>query len=186
MDDIDNTLDHDTEDIVPEEEMESSAAVVKKLRERLKAAETEKQEYLTGWQRAKADFVNAKKLEASEREEFMKFAKEKMLKDFFLVADSFEMAFGHKESWEKVDKGWRAGVESIYAQLGKAFERQGLTTIGAVGEKFDPRFHTSVGLVETEDKNEDDMVADVMQKGYVLNEKVIRPAQVRIKHWKGE
>ena len=182
MDDIDTTHDAETEEIVPDEEMESSAAAMAKLRARLKACEAEKQEYLNGWQRAKADFVNAKKNETAEREEFMKFAKEKLLKDFLPVADSFEMAFGHKESWEKVDRGWRAGVESIYAQLGTAFERQGLKTIGAVGERFDPRVHTSVGLVETTDKAEDDIVADVVQKGYMLYEKLVRPAQVRIKH----
>ena len=171
----------DDQEIISEDESENPAALQKKLRERIKALEAEKQEYLMGWQRAKADFVNARKNEAAEREEFVKFAREKLIKDFLLVSDSFEIAFSHKESWEKVDKGWRAGVESIYAQLGKAFERQGVTMIGAVGEKFDPRLHVSVGLVHTDHESEDDEVAEVLQRGYMLEGKVIRPAQVRVK-----
>ena len=175
----------DDEEIVVEDESDAPVAALRKLRERLTTCEAEKQEYLTGWQRAKADFVNARKNETAEREEFMKFAKEKVLKDILPVADSFEMAFGHRESWEKVDKGWRAGVESIYAQLGTVFLRHGLTAIGMPGEPFDPRVHTSVGFVPTDTKEEDDQVAEVVQKGYTLYEKVIRPAQVRLKQWTG-
>lgn len=169
---------HDDE-FIPEDEAENSAATIKKLREKLKLCEAEKQEYLTGWQRAKADFINARKTEEAERDRFRKAALEKTLLDFLSVADSFEMAFAHKESWQKVDAGWRVGVESIYSQLLSAFARHGLTTVGAVGEPFDPRMHVSVGVVSVE-KKLDDTVQEVTQTGYKLNDTVIRPAKVKV------
>lgn len=180
MDDTENIV---TEEIVSDEEMGNPQAVIKKLKEKIKGLEAEKQEYLLGWQRAKADFVNARKNDAKEREEFTKFSKEGVLKDLLSVADSFDMAFGNKESWEKVDKNWRTGVESIYSQLLSAFQKHGLTQIGVAGEKFDPRNHAPVATVAAGTEEEDDTVADVIQKGYALEGKVIRPAKVRIKQF---
>lgn len=179
-------LNIDDQDIVPDEEVESPAAALKKLREKLKACEAEKQEYLTGWQRAKADFVNARKVDAHEREEFARFATEKVLLDMLGVADSFEMAFAHKESWEKVDAGWRTGVESIYSQLLTAFERHGLVPFGVPGERFDPRLHAAAHTVPVADSKDDDTVILVVQRGYRLHDKIVRPARVTVGEYKNK
>jgi molecular chaperone GrpE len=90
---------------------------VKDLREKLKKAIAEKQEYMDGWQRSKAEFINARKRDEESRKEIIKFANEGLLMDIVPVLDSFTMAFSNKEAWEKVDQNWRIGVEHIYSQL---------------------------------------------------------------------
>jgi molecular chaperone GrpE len=168
------------EDVIIEEEgSEEPKAVIKKLREKLAKAEAERTEYLDGWQRAKADFVNARREEAKEREGFLKFMKEAVLMDFVPLADHFERAFSHKEAWEKVDKNWRIGVESIYSELMQILEGNGLKRIGKIGEKFDPRIHEAVGSSGTEGENSEETVAEV-ENGYEMCGKVLRPAKVKI------
>lgn len=162
-----------------EEEAESPALAMKKLREKLKACEKEKKEYLDGWQRMRADFANIKKDEDTRRGEMIKFASEGLVDDLIPVLDSFAMAFGNKEAWEKVDENWRKGVEYIYAQMYSVLESRGLTEIGKVGEKVDPRTHVAIEEVLPTSEKEENTVSEVVQKGYRLHSKVIRPAKVK-------
>jgi len=162
-----------------EEESESPALAMKKLREKLKTCEKEKKEYLDGWQRMRADFANIKKDEDTRRGEMIKFAAEGLVDDLIPVLDSFAMAFGNKEAWEKVDENWRKGVEYIYAQMYSVLESRGLTEIGKVGEKVDPRTHVAIEEVPPTSEKEADTVSEVVQKGYRLHSKVIRPAKVK-------
>ena len=154
------------------------AATLKKLREKLKKCETEKKEYLDGWQRMRADFANARKEEELRRGELIKFASEGIVEDMLPVLDSFSMAFANKEAWEKVDANWRKGVEYIYAQLLSVLESRGLAEVGVVGEKIDPRLHIEIEHVPGEEA-EVGTVVEVIQKGYRLHNKVIRPAKVK-------
>jgi molecular chaperone GrpE len=161
------------------EETENSAVAMKKLREKLKACEKEKKEYLDGWQRMRADFANIKKDEDVRRGETIKFASEGLVDDLLPVLDSFSMAFGNKEAWEKVDENWRKGVEYIYAQMYSVLESRGLTEIGKIGEQIDPRTHIAIEEVQTSNEKESNTVSEVIQKGYRLHNKVIRPAKVK-------
>ncbi len=165
------------------EEGESGIDAVKKLRERLKTCVQEKQEYLDGWQRARADFLNLKKETAAEKERFAKFANEDIIHELLVVLDSFGMAFGNTEVWEKVDKNWRTGVEYIYAQFMEILEHHGVKPIDPKGEMFNPEEHASFEVIKTDKKEEDNMVAEVVQKGYRLRDKVIRAARVKIKQY---
>ncbi|KKU82149.1 MAG: Protein GrpE [Parcubacteria group bacterium GW2011_GWA1_47_8] len=169
-----------------EDENVNAAAVQKKLHEKLRACEAEKKEYLDGWQRMRADFANARKEEDIRRGELVKFASEGLVEDVLPVLDSFTMAFGNKEAWGKVDENWRKGVEYIYAQLFSVLEARGLSEIGAVGERLDPRLHIAMETVETNDGNKADTVSEVIQKGYRLHSKVIRPAKVKSFGYNGE
>lgn len=162
-----------------EEDLESPTLVLKKLREKLKTCEKEKKEYLDGWQRMRADFANIKKDEDTRRGEMIKFASEGLVDDLIPVLDSFAMAFGNKEAWEKVDENWRKGVEYIYAQMYSVLESRGLTEIGKVGEKVDPRTHVAIEEVPPTSEKEENTVSEVIQKGYRLHSKVIRPAKVK-------
>lgn len=162
-----------------DEELENPAQALKKLREKLKTCEKEKKDYLDGWQRMRADFANARKEEETRRGEMIKFAAEGLVDDLIPVLDSFSMAFGNKEAWEKVDANWRKGVEYIYAQMYSILESRGLTEIGKVGEQFDPRLHVAIEEIPTPSEKEADTVAEVIQKGYRLHNKVIRPAKVK-------
>ncbi len=168
----------DTDDIEIEEEEIDSRALVGKLRERLKKCQEEKQEYLSGWQRAQADFVNARRRSEIEQKEFAAFAAENLLRELLPVLDSFEMAFSQKESWEKVPPEWRAGVEQIYAKMQSLIARHHVVTVDPIGEIFNPREHISVASVPVEKKEDDHHVVSVTQKGYILEGKVLRPAQV--------
>lgn len=163
-----------------EEDLENSTLVMKKLREKLKTCEKEKKEYLDGWQRMRADFANIKRDEETRRGEMIKFASEGLVDDLLPVLDSFSMAFGNKEAWEKVDSNWRKGVEYIYAQMYSVLESRGLTEIGKLGELVDPRTHVAVEEVPTILEKDINTVSEVIQKGYRLHNKVIRPAKVKV------
>ncbi|HEY9584751.1 MAG TPA: nucleotide exchange factor GrpE [Candidatus Paceibacterota bacterium] len=170
--------DSDLDDSVVAEE--NAAETIKKLRGKLKESEKKASEYLTGWQRAQADFVNYKKRDAVERQEFLKFAAEPVILDTIHVMDSFDMAFQHKEHWEKADKSWRDGVEKIYAQLKKSLEKHGVTIDDPVGKDFDPSNHLAVEMINVLKPEDDGKIVSVIQKGYLLNGKVIRPAKVKV------
>lgn len=168
-------------DVVVDEEAEmATPQVVKNLREKLKKAIEEKQEYLTNWQKDKAEFVNARRRDEESKQEFLKFANQGVIEELLPVLDSFDMAMGNKVSWESVSPEWRVGVEGIYTQLGNVLQKHGAISYGAVGDTFDPNLHHSIGLTETTDSTLEDKVAEVMQKGYTVSGKVVRPALVKV------
>ena len=153
---------------------------IKKLRADLKEAKAEKAEYLNGWQKERADFANYKKQEDDRKANFSEAMRERILTRFLTVMDSFNMAFQNREAWEKVDENWRKGVEYIYAQLNTVFEEYGVKGVGEVGESFDHNIHHSIEMVGTDKKELDYKIAEVIQKGYKLGERVIRPARVNV------
>lgn len=172
-DDIKIEKDEDLDDSVVSEE--SAQETIKKLREKLKKALAEKQEYLTGWQKDKADFVNARKRDAESQKEFIKYTNESLISELFPVLDSFNMAMGNKEVWEKADKNWRMGVEHIANQLKKVLEDHGLKEVDPIGQKFDPMRDEAI-----EDGKESDIVTTVVQKGYALNGKIVKAPKVKV------
>ncbi len=153
---------------------------LKKLRLDLKIAKKEKEEYLTGWQKERADFANYKKNEEDRQISYKENLREHILNRFLSVADSFNMAFANKEAWEKVDPNWRKGVEYIYSQMNSVFEEYGVKEIGIVGEVFDPNIHESIDTVATDKKEMDHTIAVVIQKGYKMGDRVMRPARVNV------
>ncbi|MCI0542788.1 nucleotide exchange factor GrpE [bacterium] len=167
----------------PDQDMEGAGETLKKLRGKLKVCQSEREEYLTGWQRAKADYVNAKREDEKSRSEFVKLANKSILLDMIAVADSFDQAFANKEAWEKVDQNWRVGVEYIYSQLLSVFERHGLMVLNPIGEKFDPNIHTSVRSVTGKSEEDDEKIVAVIQKGYSLHGSLIRSPKVEVAVW---
>lgn len=163
---------------------ENAAEAIKKLREKLRLAETEKMEYLTGWQRAKADLINARKRDEAERGEYIKFANERLIEGLIPVLESFEMAMGNKEAWEKADKNWRVGVEYIYGQLKKALNDAGLEEIDPIGKPFDHNRDEAAEYVPVESEKDHHKVISVLQKGYILNGKAMRPPKVKVGEYK--
>lgn len=173
-DDIENES-----DIVIEDEDEQPKDVIKRLRENLKECTAKKQEYLDGWQRAKADMINTKKEFSEERKRIQQRTREDVIGSILPVLDSFEMAFADQEAWNQVDEQWRAGVENIHSQLKSSLENYGLKAIKPeVGDKFDPKLHTSVDTKNTQDVDKSDTVAVLEKTGYQLDDRVIRSANV--------
>jgi molecular chaperone GrpE len=164
------------DDVVYEDD--AGAAAVQKLRNRIKALEKEKQEYLDGWQRMKADVVNRDRAAAEERTRVGDIVKERLLEDLLPVLDAFDAAFTGA-AWEKVDSNWRIGVEYIHTQFKKVLEENGITSFGKVGEMFDPMRHDPSGDIEGT-KFKPGQVAAVQRAGYELSGRILRPARVTI------
>ncbi len=161
------------------------AEIIKALKEKLKVSQKERQEYLEGWQRAKADYANARKDEEKSMSQFLKFGKEEIIRDLLPALNSFHSAFGNKATWEKVDLNWRMGVQYIYSQLLSAMEKNGVTLIEPkVGEPFDTITHESLATVPASDPKENHTVAEVIQKGYALHGKIVQPAKVKLAEYR--
>lgn len=160
------------------EEMAKDA--IKKLRGKLKEAEEKAQEYLTGWQRERADLVNARKRDEEEKKNFVKFANEGLITEILPALDSFDMAMANKESWEAVPVEWRKGMEYIHSQLLSALESQGVKRIYPLHGEFNPSEHDAIGTVEVSDEAQNNKVMEVIQPGYSYHGKQIRTAKVKV------
>lgn len=156
--------DGDLDDSVLAEE--SQNASIKKLKDKLKGAEDKAKEYLDSWQRAQAEFVNIRKRDEEAKTEFLKFAKSDLIEQLMPVLDSLELSLphGNKE------------LEVIYRQLLSILKANGLEQDDPLGEEFDPRRHESIGTIE----GEENKILEVLQKGYILSGKIVRPAKVKI------
>ncbi|HTL46648.1 MAG TPA: nucleotide exchange factor GrpE [Verrucomicrobiae bacterium] len=133
--------------------------------------------------RSAADFENAKKRLAREREEFIRFSQENLLKGLLPVLDNFERAMAHVElpasGSSKELKGVISGIEMVYKQLMDVMKSQGLTKVQALGEHFDPHKHEAVAFKEEEGKDQE--VLEELEPGYMLNGRLLRAAKVRIR-----
>jgi len=174
VDDIELELE---EDILEESGLEDK---LKKLRSDLKTEKKQSQEYLTGWQTERASFANYKSEEEKKRKERLDVMKLNLVSDFFPVLDSFDMAFSNKESWEKVEPAWRSGVEYIYTQFINALEGYDVTTIDNLGVEFNPMLHEPVEHVVVTNKDDDNKIITIIQKGYQSGERVLRAAKVKV------
>ena len=167
------------DDITLEKEGEQPKDTIKRLREKLREVVAQKQEYLDGWQRAKADAVNQKKEFSKERDRIGLRAKESLVQDILPVLDSFSMAMANEEVWQQVDEQWRAGVEQIHGQLVSALKSHGVEEIAPeAGYEFDPQLHSSVDTETTDSEKEDSTIARVEKIGYKINDRIIRSADV--------
>jgi molecular chaperone GrpE len=146
------------------------------LEESLRQAELLAQEHHDAWLRAKAETENVRRRAAEDAEKARKFALEKFSSDLLAVKDSLEaaLATGDNASLESL----KSGVELTLKQLASVFEKHRVAEVNPVGEKFDPNSHQAIGVVEGD--GEPNTVATVLQKGYLLNERVLRPALVMV------
>ena len=155
----------------PEEKAETGDA--EKAEDAAKAAEEQESER---YMRLMAEFQNFKRRAAREKTDIHAYANEKIIGELLPVLDNFERALqtesGDLESYSK-------GMELIFTQLKTALEHAGLAEIPALGEEFDPNVHNAV-MTEQSEEHEDGKISKVLQKGYKLNDKVIRPSMVAV------
>ncbi|MCF8149783.1 MAG: nucleotide exchange factor GrpE [Burkholderiaceae bacterium] len=142
----------------------------------LKAAELQAAEHHDAWLRAKAETENVRRRAQEDIAKAGKFAVERFSSELLAVKDSLEAALSSEnQSAENLN----AGVELTLKQLIAVFEKSGLTEINPLGEKFDPHRHQAISQIEApDDATEANTVLTVLQKGYALHERVIRPALV--------
>lgn len=157
-----------------QEELESLKAELKVLREEVAT----KDDYYDKFLRLQAEFDNFKKRVLKERSEFIKFANEGLILELVSILDDFER--GIKSAEQKKDfELLHQGVDMISKQLHRLLEDKGLKKIKSVGEKFDPNQHEAMEVIEDETKEEGSIVEE-FQPGYTLNDRVIRPAKVKV------
>lgn len=133
------------------------------------------QEYLNGWQRTKADFINYKNDEGKRLEDMARFMTKSLVMDVLPVLDSFDLACEHLEGSEQETKG----ILLIRSQLLDVLKKRGVEVISLhAGDTFNPELHEALGEVQSD--LPEGVVAEEFQKGYILQGKVIRPARVRL------
>jgi molecular chaperone GrpE len=161
-----------------ERESEENNASVEELQKELQECQKQKDEYLAGWQRARADFLNYKKEEAGHVSDLLKYSTENFVSGLLPILDSFAMAEKILSAETKKDSNIQ-GMLQIKNQLLGFLKKQDMEEIRSLGEKFDPNFHEIVEEAEGGSK-EPGTVIEELQKGYTLQGRVIRPARVRI------
>ena len=145
------------------------------LDEMLKAAELKAAEHHDAWLRAKAETENTRRRAQEDIGRAAKFAAEKFATEMLAVKDSLEAALANENQDASALK---AGVELTLKQVVAAFEKSSLAEINPLNEKFDPHRHQAISQVESD--QEPGTVASVLQKGYLLHERVLRPALVTV------
>jgi molecular chaperone GrpE len=151
---------------------------VKKVREKLTKCEEERKNYLDGWQRAKADYINMRKRDEENRTKSVANAKEDVILSIIPVLDSFELAFMGSDAEKTLDENWVAGMKGIQSQLLSILSEHGVSQMNPIGEEFSPSLHDSVESREVDNKKEDGKILEVRQKGYEINGKILRAAKV--------
>lgn len=165
-----------------EEQAEAEEKVEEKPEEDAQKEEQEKAEtseedetWSEKYTRLMADFQNFRKRTEKEKADVYSYANEKIMTDLLAVLDNFERALAS----ECKDEAYADGMKMIFKQLSDILTASGLEEIDAVGQDFDPNFHHAV-LTDNNDDFDSGKVTEVLQKGYKLNGKVIRPSMVKV------
>lgn len=173
---VDGAAGGDDMELVADEEGHTSdiSEKLKKLKETLKTCEKEKQEYLGGWQRAKADFINFRNDEAKRFEDMARFVTVELIREFLPVLDSFDLSINHG-----LPPDVERGILLIRSQFEEILKRRGLQQVAvSPGEQFNPEKHESIGEIESDKLA--GTIAEAVQRGYIFREKILRPVRVRI------
>ena len=151
---------------------------IEELKKKLEEKEKEAKENYDRLLRTAADFENYKKRAAREKEDWTKFANEDLIRAILPFIDNLERAVNHAQ--KVVDTGVLVeGVQLTLQQLLQALNKFGLSSFESVGKPFDPAMHEAMLVVET-DKHEPNQVVEEFQKGYLLNDRLLRPATVSV------
>ena len=166
----------------PEQEpsVEPQVEVMPSLEEMLAEAERKAQEHYDAWMYAKAEAENIRRRAHEDTEKARKFALEKFSGELLSVKDSLDAALSVESA---TVESYKSGVELTQKQLTTVFEKFNIVELNPVGEKFDPHKHQAISMVEAD--AEPNTVVQVLQKGYTLHERVLRPALVMVAKPKG-
>ena len=151
------------------------AEVMPSLEEMLKEAERKAQEHYDAWMYAKAEGENIRRRAIEDVSKAQKFAVERFSGEMLAVMDSLQA--GLAVQTENIE-GFKSGMELTLKQLASVFEKFNIKELNPVGEKFDAHQHQAIGMIDSEQPA--NTVVSVMQKGYALNERVLRPALVMV------
>jgi len=164
---------------------EQPAKVVEELRTEIEALQAEltgnrakADEYLDGWQRSRAEFANYKKRIERDQLAVAQNAAGRIIKRYLEILDDLERALKNRPQ-EGEGAAWANGIELIYRKFKSILESEGITPMEADGQLFDPNLHEAITSEES-DEYESGQIIEVLQQGYMLGDRVLRPAMVRV------
>ncbi|MCS7183986.1 MAG: nucleotide exchange factor GrpE [Patescibacteria group bacterium] len=166
-----------------EEKLPSEPETIKELEELIAKLEKEKEEYLSGWKRAKVDLLNYQKEMEEKIKNIINFANANIVLDLTAVLDSLDLAV-NSLSDEDREKNLGKGYILIQNQILDILKKYGLEVIDPQKEKFNPNFHEAIATKKCEKENcqedDDNLIIEVYSRGYLLNGKLLRPAKVKV------
>ncbi|MCA9356405.1 nucleotide exchange factor GrpE [Candidatus Nomurabacteria bacterium] len=171
--------DEQFDDIEYTDEENTSKSKIDKLKSQIEKLKEEKQEYLDGWQRAKADYANQEKAHSDKMANLTKNLQLSLIEDLFPVLDSFNSAMSNKQVWESVDQNWRVGIEYIHKELYNILSKYNVEEYGSDGDDYNENIHEAMKTEDPTDISKPGTIK-VLQKGYKRGDQVIRPAKVII------
>ena len=164
-----------TEDAAGSDAAPGLSPALAEFQKQLGEAEAQAAEYKDGWQRSVAEFQNYRRRVEGEKAETYQLAVGSIIKRYLPVLDDMERAIETRPA----DLAWADGIELICRKLQTILEAEGLKRIEAVGQKFDPNFHEAIAMEPANGVDSGTVIA-VVRNGYMLGERVIRPAMVRV------
>ncbi|MDP8314737.1 MAG: nucleotide exchange factor GrpE [Candidatus Celaenobacter antarcticus] len=151
---------------------------IKMLEEEIEKLQEEANSYKDRWLRAAAEFENFRRRNEKDRIDWIKNANKDLILDLINVYEHLEMAMKSADS-DQVPDNFRKGIVMIHDQLKDLLKKYGLKRIHAVGEEFDPQYHQAI-ICTPKEGFDDNIIFDCIQSGYILNDKVLRPARVAV------
>lgn len=172
--DNDHSDDENDHKLKSEDIIELEKRAIQDLEKKVKELESE-------LLRKHADLENTRRRFEKEKADALQYGAFKFAKDLLKIADGLEMALDTLEKTEDI-KGVIDGIKMVHSELNNFFKQNNITKIDALHSEFDPEYHQAVSEVEdTEDKHPENTVLQVMQKGYTMHERLLRPAMVGVK-----
>jgi len=161
-----------------EKKPEGEKNELEELKKKFTECEKEKNEYLAGWQRSRADFLNYKKEEMERIAGLLKYADVGLILRILPILDNFDEAQKKLQKEAENDEKVK-GFLQMKKQLQDLLESRGVKAIDCLGKKFDPNFQEIVEELEIKDK-ESGLIIEEVQKGYMMEDRVLRPAKVKV------
>jgi len=160
-------------------QMEQESAQIDALQQELELAQAKIAENFEGWQRERADFMNYKKRIERDQAQTVQNITGGIVKKYLVVLDDMERALKHAPEAGGDVQAWVGGIELIFRKLQNLLESEGVQRIDADGQMFDPNLHEAISHEDSPD-HESGQVIEVLQQGYTLGDRVLRPALVRV------
>jgi molecular chaperone GrpE len=162
----------------PETESTAEGSSLEELRQSLKDAQEESAKNLDGWQRAQAEFINFRSRMERDKVRIYEDAAARVIRNFLPVMDDLKRALQNAPTQgEAAD--WAAGVDLVYRKMLTVLEVEGVTVMDVEGQMFDPNLHEAISQSESPD-HESGQIVEVIQQGYMIGDRVLRAALVRV------
>ena len=175
---VEGSQEHAAEEQGAAEVVEVSLKEYEEMKRALEEARQQSSEYFEGWQRERADFINYKKRIEREQATLAQTLAGEILKKYLVILDDMERALKTRPT-EGEGAEWAAGIELIYRKLQGILEGEGISRIPAENEMFDPNRHEAISNEDSPDHKSGEVI-EVCQQGYLIGDRVLRPALVRV------